>query len=588
MKDFFNYVGATIVGLVIFSFAIAVIGFMSLVGMVASTEATKNVSKNSVLFLDLDGTMQEQTTESLMDRINGTTSLALNETLSAIKKAKDNDKVKGIYIKAGNLNADMAQIEEIREALSDFKKSGKWILAYGDNYTQLSYYLASVANKIYMNPQGSVDWHGIGGQVMFMKDALAKIGVKMIPIKKGKFKGATEVFTEDRMSEPNRQQTERYINGWWETICSSVSKSRNVSVDSLNAYADRVIALEAPTNFLKYKLVDGLLYSDQIKDSVKKMLDLEKDDKLNLISVSDMSNVKEKVDGDNIAVYYAFGDIVNEELPQSFMMSGHQIAADKVCRDLEKLAEDEDIKAVVIRVNSGGGSAYASEQIWHQVEMLKQKKPVVISMGGAAASGGYYISAAANYIFAEPSTITGSIGIFGIMRDVSELMTQKIGFKYDEIKTNKNSNMGNGITPLTPEQIGYIQASIDRGYTLFKSRVADGRKMSMVQVEERAQGHVYLGKDALQLKLVDELGGLDKAVAKAAQLAKLKTYYTSDYPAPLGLMEQIMEDAENNEIQINQMLQNTLGVFYQPYMIMKMAETQSDIQAKLPFILKVN
>lgn len=588
MKDFFKYVGATVVGLILFGVLISILGVMSVVGMIASSEATQKVKENSVLVIDLNGVMQEQANENISSKLKGSTDLGLRETLSAIQKAKNNKSIKGIYLNAGALEADMAQLEEIRNALEDFKKTKKWIVAYGEIFSQPCYYLASAANKIYMNPQGSIDWHGIGGQMVFLKDTYAKIGIKMIPFKCGKYKSATEIFTEDHMSEPSREQTERYIGGWWQTICQAVSKSRGINTDSLNAYADRVISLEDPKNMVKYKMVDGLLYNDQVKGEIKKLLKLDEDDSINQISVHGMANVPEKTDGEAIAIYYAYGSIVNEELPQNMLLDPNLIVAKDVCKDLAELADDDDIKAVVIRVNSGGGSAYASEQIWRQVELLKAKKPVVVSMGGAAASGGYYISAGANYIFAEPTTITGSIGIFGIARDRSELMTQKLGVKYDEVKTNRNSTIGSEVTPMTAEQFGYIQSSVDRGYMLFKTRVAKGRRMSLDKVEANAQGHVFLGSDALKLGLVDGLGGLDKAVEKAAQLAKVEKYYTTAYPAPLSMLEEIMKSTEKSGDGIlDDKLRMTLGDFYEPFILMRTTEAHTGLQARMPFMIKL-
>ena len=480
MKDFLKNVGATVVGLMLFSVIAGVIGIMGIVGMIASTEATQSTTDNSVLVLKLDGIMEEQNNENEIANLfsdNNDGTLGLQETLSAIKKAKTNNDIKGIYIQGGALGADMAQMQELRDALVDFKKSGKWIIAYGEDFSQGTYYIATTADKIYLNHEGAIDWHGIGGQIAFYKDVLAKVGVKIIPFKCGKYKSATEPFTEDKMSEPSRQQTERYIGGWWNTICQAVSQSRGINVSTLNSYADRVISMEPAENMVKYKMVDGLLYNDEIKDVIKKKLGLGKDDVINQLSVADMANIKEDTNGDEVAVYYAYGDIVNETPKQAILQNNHYISGQDMCDDLESLADNDDIKAVVIRVNSGGGSAYASEQLWHAVQKLKAKKPVVISMGGAAASGAYYLSCAANYIFAEPTTITGSIGIFGMVFNKTDLMTKKLGIKYDEVKTNRNSTFGSADIPMTTEQMGFIQTSINRGYMLFKSRVAAGRKM---------------------------------------------------------------------------------------------------------------
>lgn len=588
MKDFLKYIAATFIGLILFGTVFSILGVMSIVGMIASSESTQKIKENSVLVIDLNGVMLEQADDNISNKLSGNTGLGLRETLSAIQKAKTNKNIKGIYLNAGALVADMAQLEELRNALEDFKQSKKWIIAYGEEFSQPCYYLASAANKVYMNPQGSIDWHGIGGQMLFLKDTYAKIGIKMIPFKCGKYKSATEMYTEDHMSRPNREQTERYIGGWWQTICRAISKSRGISMDTLNAYADRVIALEAPENMVRYKMVDALLYQDQVKEAVKKALKLNNDDMINQVSVSGMANVPEDTDGETIAVYYAYGTIVNEEEQQNLFFAPSLIAAKKVCKELAELAEDDDVKAVVLRINSGGGSAYASEQIWRQVELLKGKKPVVVSMGGAAASGGYYISSGANYIFAQPTTITGSIGIFGITRDRSDLMTRILGIKYDEVKTNRNANMGSEVTPMTAEQAGYMQRSIDRGYKLFKARVAQGRHMTPDKVEANAQGHVFLGSDALKLGLVDGLGGLNKAVAKAAELAKIKKYHTANYPAPLSLFDQIINSAEESRNGIlDEKMRMVLGNFYEPFMLLRSTETHTGLQARMPFMIQL-
>lgn len=588
MKEFLKYVGATVIGLIVFCVSLTLLGVMGIVGMVASAEATQKVEKNSVLVVNLDGILQEQADDNIKAELTGSSALGLNETLEAIRKARDNDNVKGIFLNAGALEADMAQVEEMRGALADFKKTGKWVVAYGEMYSQPCYYLASVADKIYMNPQGAIDWHGIGGQVTFLRDAYAKIGVKMVPFKCGKYKSATETYTEDRMSQPSREQTERYIGGWWQAMCQAVSKSRGISTDTLNAYADRVVSLEDPKNMVKYRLVDQLMYADQVKAAIKKRLALDDDDEISQVSVSAMANVADKADGEEVAVYYAYGSIVNESEPRSLFMDDHQIVAKDVCADLAALADDDDVKAVVIRVNSGGGSAYASEQLWHQVELLKTKKPVVVSMGGAAASGGYYMSAGAHYIFAEPTTITGSIGIFGLALDRSELMTQKLGIKYDEVKTNRNATMGSEVTPMTAEQFGYMQASVDRGYMLFKQRVAQGRRMPMAKVEANAQGHVFLGSDALKLGLVDELGGLDKAVAKAAKLAKLDEYHTASYPGSGSILDQLLSSSDDAAGGIlDGQLRGVMGDFYDAFVLMRTAAYHKGMQARMPFIVKV-
>ena len=592
MKDFIKNVGATIVGIFLFGIIIGIFGVMSLVGMVASGQATKNVKENSVLVLKLQGDLQEQAQDDVLGQLTGNTfnSLGMDAISSAIKKAKANKDIKGIYLETGILGADVAQLQELRDQLVDFKKSGKWIVAYSDNYTQGCYYLATAADKVYINPEGSINWHGIGSQPMFVKDLLAKFGVKMQVIKVGKYKSATEMFTEEKMSEANREQTQRYIQSLWDNMCKDVSKSRNISVAKLNDLADNGVFVANGKMLLAEKMVDGVKYADEMKAEVKKLLKLDADKKISQLSIADMATVKEEGnDGDDeIAVYYAYGDIVDSPAAGSLFSNSHAIVGNDVCKDLEELANDDDVKAVVIRINSGGGSAYASEQMWHQIDLLKKKKPVVISMGGMAASGGYYMSCNANYIFAEPTTLTGSIGIFGVIPNFSDLATNKLGLKFDEVKTNRNALFGSQARMMNEEEVTFLQGAITRGYHLFRQRVADGRKMSVDQVEQIAQGHVFTGEDALKIKLVDELGGLDKAVAKAAALAKTKSYYTQGYPAPLDFFDQLLQESTDNGSYLDGKLKTSLGTLYEPMKMVNNITTMDRIQARMPWWLNIN
>lgn len=592
MKDFIKNVGATIVGIFLFGIIIGIFGVMSLVGMVASGQATKNVKENSVLVLKLQGDLQEQAQDDVLGQLTGNTfnSLGMDAISSAIKKAKANKDIKGIYLETGILSADVAQLQELRDQLVDFKKSGKWIVAYSDNYTQGCYYLATAADKVYINPEGSINWHGIGSQPMFVKDLLAKFGVKMQVIKVGKYKSATEMFTEEKMSDANREQTQRYIQSLWDNMCKDVSKSRNISVAKLNDLADNGVFVANGKMLLAEKMVDGVKYADEMKAEVKKLLKLDADEKISQLSIADMANVKEEGnDGDDeIAVYYAYGDIVDSPAAGSLFSNSHAIVGNDVCKDLEELANDDDVKAVVIRINSGGGSAYASEQMWHQIDLLKKKKPVVISMGGMAASGGYYMSCNANYIFAEPTTLTGSIGIFGVIPNFSDLATNKLGLKFDEVKTNRNALFGSQARMMNEEELTFLQGAITRGYHLFRQRVADGRKMTVDQVEQIAQGHVFTGEDALKIKLVDELGGLDKAVAKAAALAKTKSYYTQGYPAPLDFFDQLLQESTDNGSYLDGKLKTSLGTLYEPMKMVNNITTMDRIQARMPWWLNIN
>lgn len=590
MKDFFKYTAATVVGIIVFTIVCVALSVMSIVGMVASASATQSVEKNSVLVLKLNGSIDEQGTDNTIEKLTGnyTPSTGLNDILSAIKKAKEEENIKGIYIDAGVLSTDYATLQEIRSALENFRKSGKKIIAYADTYSQGSYYLASVADKIYLNPIGMVDWHGVGAQPVFYKDMLAKFGVKFQVVKVGTFKSATETYTEEHMSDANRLQTKMFLDGTWKQVCNAVSKSRGISVDSLNRYADELLLFQSAESLVKRKIVDGLAYASDMKDIAKAQFGIRKDDDLNRLFVSDMTNVKEKqTSGEEIAIYYAYGDIVQSEKVSLLGGGSHCIVSSTVCSDLKDLMDDDDVKAVVIRVNSGGGDAFASEQIWHQVMELKKKKPVVVSMGGYAASGAYYMSAPASWIVAQPTTLTGSIGIFAVFPDFSGLVTQKLGVKFDEVKTNRNSTFGNLMArPFNEEETAIMQQYVNRGYQLFRKRVADGRRLPVESVEKIAQGRVWLGADAIGLKLVDQLGGLNDAVAKAAKLAKLSEYYTTDYPAPSSWLDQLLAGASDAG-SVDARLRMTLGDLYEPVSLLHNLDKHEALQARIPFAINM-
>lgn len=589
MKDFFKNVFATFVGLFLFVLVTLLLGFVCIFGMVLSSESTTEIKNNSVLVINLSGPLNERTEENVITKFVGKTAneTSLEDVLSGIKKAKADKNIKGIYLEAGVFVPNSyAALQEIRDALIDFKKSNKWIIAYGDSYTQGTYYLASVANDVYLNPQGMLDWHGLSTQRIYLKDMLAKFGVKVQVSKVGTYKSATEMFTGDKMSDADRQQTSAYLNGIWKYLLKGVGESRNIPIAKLNEYADSVITFANPADYLKMKLIDKLLYTDQVRNEIKKRLGIASGDDINQVSLADLKTVKADKNGNEIAVYYAYGDIVDVPVSGT-SLSQHNIVGKDVCKDLKELMDDDDVKAVVVRVNSGGGSAFASEQMWHQIMELKKVKPVVVSMGGYAASGGYYMSVPANWIVAEPTTITGSIGIFGMFPDFSGLASEKLGIKFDEVKTNKNGTFLSPMRPLTPDEMRMLQVYIDRGYNTFKDRVAQGRKLTMQQVETIAQGHVYTGEDALKIKLVDELGGLDKAVQKAVQLAKIKDYYTKNYPAPVNWLDQIFGDYVQDNY-LSEQLHSSLGMLYQPFSILRTLNQQSAIQARIPYFININ
>ena len=587
MKDFLKYVLATVTGIILLTVIMGILATISMVGIAASSASSTKVEENSVFTLMLSGQLDERAEENPLSMLSGQISenVGLDDIISSIRKAKENEDIKGIYIEAGIFSSDSpASSHAIREALIDFKKSGKWIVAYADSYEQSSYYICSVADKMFLNPQGMVDWHGLGATPYFVKDLLAKLGIKVQLCKVGKYKSAPEMLTADGMSEPNREQVTAYINGIWQVMLKEVAESRKIAVDSLNAYADRFIALSKPEDYVKLKLVDKLLYTDEVKGEIKKMLKIDPDESFPQLTLKDMENVKgKKKEGDQVAVYYAYGDIVDSDTGDMTDQE-HSIVASKVCKDLEKLAGDDDVKAVVLRVNSPGGSAYASEQIWHAMTSLKAKKPVVVSMGGYAASGGYYISCPANYIIAEPTTITGSIGIFGMFPDFSGLLTEKMGIKFDEVKTNKHAAFGTMSRPFNAEEMALLEQYIDRGYQLFRKRVADGRKQSVEAIEKIAQGRVWLANDALKNKLVDEIGSLDKAIEKAAKLAKLSEYHATCYPEPTNWFDALMNQG-NKGSYLDSHLRTALGEYYEPFTYVKNIRHQNAIQARLPYYL---
>ena len=593
MKDFFKNVAATIIGLFAFGLIMTILGFICIIGMIASSNSKPTLKDNAVMVLKLQGQIEDRSEDNWLGELTGEqfNNLGMNKILSSIRKAKDEEKVKGIYLETGILESDYATLQEIRNALADFKKSGKWIIAYGDALSQGGYYLASVANRVYVNPEGNVDWHGIASQPQYIKDVAAKFGVHFTVVKVGKYKSYTETYTEDKMSDANREQVSRYIGGLWQQMLADVSKSRNISKDSLNRYADGLMVFDDTQLLKSRKMVDGFCYYDEIRDVVKRQLGLKADETINQVDYNDvdMAIDDSNLMGEEIAVYYCQGSIVRMETP-SIYGSEQQIVSTKVIKDLQELADNSQVKAVVLRINSGGGDAYASEQIWRAVKELNKKKPVVVSMGGMAASGAYYMSMGAQYIMAQPTTLTGSIGIFGALPDFSDLMTKKLGFKYDEVKTNRNSAYASaGMSrPWSAEEITTMQNYVNRGYNLFRKRVAEGRKMSTEQVEKIAQGRVWLGTDAKNIKLIDGFGGLSDAIDKAAELAHLSSYQAVEYPALAGWMEQLMDMAGGNKgTYLDEQLRLALGDLYQPFIMIRNMKEKEPIQAALPYVLNI-
>ena len=563
--------------------------------MIASDTASTKVKENSVFVIKLDGVITERAeADSPLNAILGMgdmSAMGLNDLIASIRKAKDNDDIKGIYLEGGVLEFDApATAQQLRDALKDFKKSGKWIVAYADQYMQASYYVASVADNIYLNGEGMIDFKGLGGKGEYMKGLYDKLGIKYMVAKVGKYKSYVERNTLTGMSDYDREQRTAYLQGIWQYWLHEIAEGRKVKAEQLDQLAnDSIIALADANDYVKAKLIDKIMFPEEIKAEIKKRLKLEKDDDINQLTLGDMLNVKsnEKKDGEEIAVYYAYGSIVDNNALDLLSGSEHKIVGKTTAEDLRKLADDDDVKAVVFRVNSGGGSAVASEQIRHAIKLVKAKKPVVVSMGGAAASGGYWISSPANYIIAEPTTITGSIGIFGLIPNFSGLVTDKLGVTFDGVTTNKYTDYETDLVvgKDNDDAMKYMQTYVDRGYQSFLNIVSEGRKMKPDQVDSIAQGRVWLATDALKIKLVDQLGSLDDAVKKAAELAKLKEYHTDTYPSQGSWMDQFMPKENKGSYldgKFQQELKALLGDLYEPLMeIRQTVKDGSHVQARM-------
>ena len=587
---------ATICGIAIF---LVVTGFfltISLLGMIASDSASTKVKENSVFVIKLDGTISERVEEgSPIDEIldlGDMSAMGLDDLICAIRKAKDNEDIKGIYLEGGALAFDApATAQQLRDALKDFKKSGKWIVAYADKYYQTSYYVASVADNIYLNDHGHIEFTGLGAKGEYLKGLYDKLGIKYMVAKVGKYKSYVERNTQTGMSDYDREQRTAYLNGIWNYWLKEMAEGRKVNAETLNQLAnDSIMGFADTKDYVTAKLIDKVMFPEEIKAEIKKRLKIDKDDDINQLTLSNMLNVKseKKDDGEKIAIYYAYGSIVDSEAMNMLDGGEHCIVGKTTAADLRKLADDDNVKAVVFRVNSGGGSAVASEQIRHALKLVKAKKPVVVSMGGMAASGGYWISSPANYIFAEPTTITGSIGIFGLIPNFSGLVTDKLGVTFDGVTTNKFSDYETDLIlgKDNDEIMKHLQTYINQGYLQFLDIVSEGRGIKPAEVDSIGQGRVWLATDALKIKLVDQLGSLDDAVKKAAELAKAKEYHTAAYPNEGSWFERFMPNEENKgsylDSRIQQEFKALLGDLYEPLMeIRQTLKGSSRMQARM-------
>ncbi len=580
MKQFFKFTLATILGVFLASI-LSMLLFFGIAGAIAgSSEDVVEISENSVYQLDLEGTLVDRSED---DPLSGAFAeafgqaeqkvIGLDDVLANISKAKADENVKGIYLKGGMLMGGFASIKEIRDALVDFKKSGKFIVAYADNYMQKNYYLASVADKVLINPEGMLELKGLSAELMFFKNTLDKLGIEMQVVKVGTYKSAVEPYINTKMSDANREQVNVFLGSIWKNMVSEVSKSRKITPENINLYADEMMVFQPTAKLKQYALVDSLVYADEVDSIIGKFV---KDFKI--VEHSDMCKVAddEKFEKDKVGIIYAVGGIDGGD--------SEGINSEKLVETINEVAKDSSVKAVVFRVSSPGGSAYGSEQIWRALTQLKAEKPLVVSMGDYAASGGYYISCMADQIVAQPNTITGSIGIFGLIPNI-EGLNNKLGFTYDVVKTNK---MGDAISvnrKFTPEERDLMQGYVNRGYELFVKRCADGRKKSTDQIKAIAEGRVWTGEDALKLGLVDKIGGMDEALKIAVSKAKLKAYMVKEFPVKEDFFTKLMKDFDSSvETRI---LKSQLG---DDYKLLKKAQELKQIngiQARMPFEFEI-
>ena len=588
MKEFLKTVLASMTGMLLAGFIMLAMIF-SLIGIIiGSMETVHEIEENSVLMLDLNGTLEERAAEDPMAAIMGDDMkvLGLDDIIAAIKEAKKNDNIKGIYLQAGMLSASSASLEEIRGELASFKESGKFVVAYGDQYSQGMYYLATVADKVIVNPCGSIAWHGLSSQPIFYKNLLEKLGVEMQIFKVGTYKSAVEPFIATEMSDANREQVSEFLNSTWNEMTAAVSVSRGLPVGTLNSYADRSMDFRQAEEYVYCGMADTMLYKDGVLDYLKTLTGTSDDEKLKIVTLADIKGKLEleaiysNPEKEHVAVYYAYGEIDN-----STSSYDEGINSEKVIRDLRSLREDKNVKAVVLRVNSPGGSAYGSEQIWREVSLLKAEKPVVVSMGDYAASGGYYISCAADRIVAANTTLTGSIGIFGMVPSFGKLLNGTIGLDFDVVKTNALADMGVLSRTMTAEEAEIMQSYVNEGYSLFLQRCADGRGMSVEAIDSIAQGRVWTGEKAVQLGLVDEIGDLDRAVAIAADMAGVKEYSVESYPEVKDIMTLLLETDEENYMET--MLQKSFGGYGKSLSILRGMCNGRPLQARLPFELNI-
>lgn len=588
MKEFFKFVFASMVGVILSFFVLFLLLIVLVTAVVSSAgrDSKVAVTSNTIMHISLDYPIIERADKNPFSELSfmgfeGKKTLGLKEILAGIDYAKTDDNIKGIYLDVSSLSSGFATIEEIRNALIDFKKSGKFILAYSEVYSQGAYYLATAADNIYLNPEGMIDFQGLNSEIMFYKGALDKLNIEAQIIKVGTYKSAVEPFILDKMSEPNRQQVASFLGSMYDHFLSEISKSRKIPKTTLFSLADSA-KIRSPQDALTYKMIDGLRYKDEILDELKSRTGIDKKKDVKSVTLEDYAPAddKNKVSSSNrIAMIYANGEIISGE------GNDNTIGSERISRAIRKARTDDKVKAVVLRINSPGGSALASDVIWREVVLTKKIKPVIVSMGDLAASGGYYIACAADSIFAQPNTITGSIGVFGIIPNMQKFFNNKLGITFDGVKTGRFADMGTVSRPLTDAERMILQHEVNDTYSAFTQKVADGRKKSQAYIDSIGQGRVWSGSEALQNGLVDRLGNIDDAIASAAKKAKLKDYKIVSYPAQVDPLKSLF-DTSADKVK-TYFVKRELGDNFIYYEQLKSALSFSGVQTRLPYNIRI-
>lgn len=591
MKQFFKFLLASTLGFFISIFILVILLIGMVTAIIASDSSkTESITSNTILKVDFKSAIYDRSPKTPVNIFGSNpfdqmAAPGLNEIIENINKAANDKNIEGILLTSGILPAGMATIEEIRNALIEFKKSGKFIYAYSEVYTQKGYYLCSVADKIFLNPEGGMEFKGLAGQVIFFKGLLDKLDVKMEILRgpNNKYKSAVEPFMKDKMSDSNRAQTKAYLTSLWNHLLNTISQSRKISIEELNNIADQM-SIATPQDAIQFKLVDQLAYWDEVAEQLKELTNQEKEKKPRFVSLKKYTNIltdKSQHSRDKIAVIYAQGSIKGGEGDDT------TIGSDRLSQAIRKARKDKKVKAVVLRVNSPGGSALASDVIWRELELCKKEKPLVASFGNLAASGGYYIACGAHTIYAQPTTLTGSIGVFGMIPNISGLLNNKLGITYDHVNTNQHSDFYNGLRPMSEEEIAFINKGIVRVYNTFISHVAEGRGMTTSGVDSIAQGRVWSGQDAIAIGLVDKIGSLEDAIKEAAALANLESYRIKELPQQKDPFIQLMEQLSGESI-AKIALQKELGENYMLYNSIQEINNMKGPQVRLPYLININ